>query len=423
MIKEGAHTYIDGQGAVVPYTGKYAVRTENPFAVIRAGWDAANVTGAYRPLRVEFELTDRCNDTCKSCGMGAKPLADGVTLSDAQLDRLIAEFEDVALSSVAITGGEPFVAARQLYRFMDRARGTVDIGKITTNGIWGTAKRCAPTFERLVTAGLLENRIFVPLLMVSIGEQTTPLESVARIINHAVTQFTDRELNIALSSLADPADRKHRVYELLALYERMYGDFPHDRVHSTMRVYLENERLEDQAAINRPGNTTVTRWMGACYDCFAPTVGTYVLPCALMKVSGDLYSCAAFNVPEKLGFGNLFQESFRDILDRVNSSAYVRTVRAGHGLKGVGAVVPPSVTDQMTCGSFCGSCKLLIDRFEEATGQPEPGGRLRTFIPLQAFPCEGSTAPHDRAPGDGHPGVHQPQAADRLRRTRPAPVP
>ncbi|MEU0181382.1 4Fe-4S cluster-binding domain-containing protein [Streptomyces sp. NPDC006207] len=385
MIKEGAHTYIDGQGAVVPYTGKYAVRTEDPFAAIRAGWEAAGITGAYRPLRVEFEITDRCNDTCKSCGMGAKPLADGVTLSDAQVDRLIGEFEDVALSSVAITGGEPFVAARQLYRFIDRARGTVDIGKLTTNGIWGSAKRCAPTFERLVGAGLLENRIFVPLLMVSIGEQTTPLEYVARIIHHAVTEFTDRELNIAVSSLADPADRQHRVYELLALYEQMYGEFPHDRVHSTMRVYLENERLENQAAIERPGNTTVTRWMGACYDCFAPTVGTYVLPCALMKASGDLYSCAAFNVPEKLGFGNLFQESFREILDRVNSSAYVRTVREGHGLKGVSAVVPPSVTDQMTCGSFCGSCKLLIDRFEEATGQPEPGGRLRTFIPLQGL--------------------------------------
>ncbi|MER6981362.1 hypothetical protein ABT317_31410 [Streptomyces carpinensis] len=64
------------------------------------------------------------------------------------------------------------------------------------------------------------------------------------------------------------------LYELLAVYEQLYWDFPHDWVHSTMWVYLENERLEDQAPINRPGNTTVTRWMRACYDCFAPTVGT-----------------------------------------------------------------------------------------------------------------------------------------------------
>jgi len=58
----------------------------------------------------------------------------------------------------------------------------------------------------------------------------------------------------------------HRIYELLSLYESMYGELPHDRVHSTMRVYLKNERLEDQAPIERPGSTTVTRWMNACYD-------------------------------------------------------------------------------------------------------------------------------------------------------------
>lgn len=393
MIKEGAHTYIDGQGPVVPFTGKYAVKIEDPFAVIRARWDAAGIAGAYRPLRVEFELTDRCNDSCKSCGMGARPVSEGVTLSDAQLEHLVAQFADVGLSSVAITGGEPFVSSKALYRFIELARGTVDIGKLTTNGIWGTPTGTPHVFKRLAASGFLDNRIFVPLLMVSIGEQTTPLDRIVRIIHHVTTEFTDRELNIAVSSLADPADRKHRIYELLDLYEQTYGDFPHDRVHSTMRVYLENERLEDQAPINRPGSTTVSKWMQSCYDCFAPTVGTYVLPCALMKVNGDLYSCAAFNVPEKLGFGNLFQESFREILTRVNSSAYVRTVRAGHGLKGVGEVVPPSVTDQMTCGSFCGSCKLLIDKFEAATGDKEPGGRPRTFFPLQGLAVrEGQSA-------------------------------
>ncbi len=388
MIKEGKYTFIDGQTPVIPFKGKYAVMVEDPFTLIRSGWKAAGLAddAPYRPLRVEFELTDRCNDRCASCGMGAKPVAEGVTLSDAQLDRLVAQFADVGLPSVAITGGEPFVSSRALYRFMELARGTVDIGKITTNGIWGTEKGCRHVFERLAKAGLLDNRIFVPLLMVSIGEQTTPLDRIARIIHYVVTQFTDRELNIAVSSLADPADRTHRIYELLALYEQAYGEFPHERVHSTMRVYLENERLENQAPIRRPGETTVTRWMTQCYDCFAPTVGTYVLPCALMKVNGDLYSCAAFNVPDKLGFGNVFEEPLADILSRVNSSRYVRTVRDGGGLKGVSSVVPPSVTDQMTCGSFCGSCNLLIDRFEDATGHPEPGSRRRrTFIPLSGL--------------------------------------
>ncbi|MGW3860680.1 radical SAM protein [Streptomyces sp. NPDC005047] len=382
MIKEGQYTYVEGGAAVVPYTGKYAVAVRNPFELIRAGWQEVGLPDdlSYNPLRLEFEITDGCNDTCASCGMGAKPLSEGVTLTREQLDRLVDQFTDIGLPSYAVTGGEPFTQMGALLHFMKRARGKVDLGKLTTNGIWGGEETTPRRFDQLVHAGLLDNRIFVPVLMLSVGEQTTPLDRVARIVHYVVTQFSDRELNIALSSLDDPSHREHqRLFELLDVYQETYGDFPHDRVHSTMRVYLENDRLSNQAEIHRPGSTSVTRWMKSCYDCFAPTVGTYVLPHALMKVSGDLYSCAAFNVPEKLRFGNLLEESFRTILDRVNATRYVRTVREGGGLAGVGAIVPRETTDAMTCGSFCGSCTLLIDKVEGITGERVGLPRLPTF--------------------------------------------
>lgn len=260
----------------------------------------------------------------------------------------------------------------------------MDISKITTNGLWGSSKRCGLTFDLLAANGLLENRLFVPLLMVSIGEQATPLEYVCRIIRHVVTEFTDHELNIAVSSLADPADRKHKIYALIELYERLYGTFPHDRVHSTMRIYLENDRLEGQAPIRRPGITPVAKWMNHCYDCFAPTVGSYVLPTALMKLTGDLYSCAAFNVPEKLRFGNLFTESAWEVLDRVNRSAYVAKIRAGGGLKAMHDVVPQSITQSLACGSYCGSCALLIEEFEQRSGEHGPGSLALPLIDITA---------------------------------------
>lgn len=194
-----------------------------------------------------------------------------------------------------------------------------------------------------------------------------------------MTEFTDRNLNIAVSSLADPADRQHKIYQLMELYERTYGDFPHDRVHSTMRVYLENERLPGQADIRRPGHTTVAEWMDACYDCFAPTVGSCMLPTALLKANGSMYACAAFNVPNKLGFGDIFAEPVRDILARTNQSPYVATVRARGGLKALHDVILRAETEQMTCGSFCGSCKILIDDFEQRTGQRT---LTRTDLPL-----------------------------------------
>ncbi len=380
MIKEGAFRFIDGCGPVEPFKGKYAVKDARVFSIIRAGWERVGLGEApYRPLRIECELTTKCNDTCRSCGMGALSLQQGRTLTDGQIADLVDQFESISLPSVAITGGEPFVAMRPFLTFMKRVRGVVDISKITTNGLWGSDKRCGSTFDLLTASGLLENRLFVPLLMVSIGEQATPLEYVCRIIRHAVTEFTDHELNVAVSSLADPADRKHKIYALMELYERSYGTFPHDRVHSTMRVYLENDRLQDQAPIHRPGVTPVAKWMDHCYDCFAPTVGSYVLPTALMKQTGDLYSCAAFNVPEKLRFGNLFAESALEILDRVNRSPYVVKIRDGGGLKAMHDVVPQSVTQSLTCGSYCGSCALLIEEFEQRTVERGPGG---TALPL-----------------------------------------
>lgn len=85
-----------------------------------------------------------------------------------------------------------------------------------------------------------------------------------------MTHYSDREPNVDVSSLADPAIRDHKAYDLMTVYEKACGDFPHDRVHSTMRDYLDNDRLPDQHKADRPGHTSVKRWMDRCFDCFAP---------------------------------------------------------------------------------------------------------------------------------------------------------
>jgi hypothetical protein len=249
VIKKGTSLFVEGRGPVEPFQGKYAVKTSNVFNLARAGWAAAGLDpdAPYLPMRIELELTTKCNDSCPSCGMGALPLTEGRTLTDLQIGFLLDQFESIGLPSLAITGGEPFTAWRALLRMVASARGRIDISKLTTNGAWGTDRRCGPVFGRLEKAGFLNSRLFVPLLMVSIGEQTTPLENIARILRHAVTHYTDRELNVAVSSLADPATREHRVDDLIDVYEAAYGAFPHDRVHSTVRVYLENQRLDGQA--------------------------------------------------------------------------------------------------------------------------------------------------------------------------------
>jgi acyl carrier protein len=384
MIKKGAFTFIEGRGPVRPFKGKYAVKTPRVFDLIRAGWERVGLGELpYRPLRIEFELTTKCNDTCPSCGMGALSLQARRTLTNGQIAKLVDQFESIALPSVAITGGEQFVVMRALLAFLKQASGRVEISKLTTNGLWGSRQRCGPTFDHLVSHGLLESRLFVPLLMISIGEQGTSY--VCRVIRHAVSEFSDHELNVAVSSLANPADRKHKIYALMELYERLCGEFPHDRVHSTMRVYLKNGRLDDQVPIHRPGVTPVAKWTNHCYDCFAPTVGSYVLPTALMKQNGDLYSCAAFNVPEKLRFGNLFTESAREVIDRVNRSAYVAKIREGGGLKAMQDIVPESVTQSLNVRQLLWILRAANRRVRAAHRRPISGSSALPFVDLASL--------------------------------------
>lgn len=386
MIKEGTALFKRGHGPVEPYAGKYAVRHADVFERIAARRRAAGLApdDPYQLLRVEVELTTACNDSCPSCGMGALPVTEGKTFTQEQLVRLVEQFASVGLPSIAITGGEPFVRRLDMFWLMRRAADCgIDISKITTNGFWGTRDNCPRVFDKLEANGLLTNRLFVPLLMLSVGEQATPLKHIANIIHEAARRYTAHQLNIAVSSLADPATREHSVYDLMALYQDMFFEpFPHNRVHSTMRVYLNNDRLPDQAKASRPGHTSVGDWMGECYDCFAPTVGAYVLPTALLKQDGRLYSCAAFNVPEQLDFGNLFETPLREILERVNASRYVQRVAAGGGLAALHGAVPED-TIQQDADSFCGSCAVLVAGFDAQ--QDTRTGNGTAFMPLSAL--------------------------------------
>lgn len=81
VIKEGQHLFAEGRGPVVPYEGKYAAKTPRIFTLIRQGWATAGLdpTSVYLPMRIEMELTTKCNDTCPSCGMAALPLTEGRT--------------------------------------------------------------------------------------------------------------------------------------------------------------------------------------------------------------------------------------------------------------------------------------------------------------------------------------------------------
>jgi hypothetical protein len=124
--------------------------------------------------------------------------------------------------------------------------------------------------------------------------------------------------------------------------------------------------------------------MKSCFACFTPSVGTYVLPTGLVKQDGKFYTCGAFNVPEKLAFGNVFEDGIRRVLERVNESMYVQRLRKGNGLQGLRSVIPKESSDAMIAPSYCDACTLLVDEHDKRTGE-RTGYSSDVIVPVESL--------------------------------------
>jgi MoaA/NifB/PqqE/SkfB family radical SAM enzyme len=380
VIREGAHNFVQGKTPVEPFQGKYAAKVPDFFERLNLD-ERYPSEWAFKPLRVEVEITSQCNDVCSHCGMGALAIGEGVSLSHAQIDQLVTELSECRVPAIAITGGEPLLNRRSIcYLISQCVEHDIEISKITTNGFWGTEGVCERVFKSFAEAGLFENSLFVPTIMLSIGEQSIPLERVATVVHHATTHYTAEQLTVAISSLKQGGG-KHRIPELIATYQSMFGPFPHDRVHSTLRRYVVNRDLDNHPIPQVDAPLTVEDWMELSYDCFTPTIGTYVLSTALMKVSGDIYTCACFNVPKHLLMGNVFQDGLKAALLKANASSYVQIV-ARDGLAGHLASLPSHIREKK-CGHYCDACGIAgryLESVQAGATAPAPVPALAAAV-------------------------------------------
>ena len=345
---------------IIPYRGKFAVKSADFFTSIEAVQaKKMNPEWFYKPLRFEVEITNECNIKCEHCGMNAVPEGGGVVLSDKLIHRIPIELEQVGIPSISITGGEPFLPFSKLCLLIQKcAEANIDICKITTNGYWGEDAKFI--FQALVKHGLFKNKQFVPLIMISIGENVVAYEKIARIFNYVYTNFSQNELNLCISSMKEKGGNS-QISEFIQAYEGQYGRFPHERFFLTERVYL-NSKYNPNNAIRV--ETDINKYIDDCYMCFWPTVGAYVLPTLFMKASGECFSCAAFNVPDELYFGNIYKMSISEILATANKNPYVKII-AKDGLKGLRTLLGDKSLDGVCVNDYCDACKKLIDMYKE----------------------------------------------------------
>lgn len=344
---------------VKPFAGKYAAKTADFFyRVNEIQNERMNDTWVYRPINSEIEITSKCNQLCPHCGMAANK-HNGISYSEQQLTDYVSQLYDNGIVSFSITGGEPFIAFENMLKMVETSRGKVDVCKITSNGFWGNDP--SYYFEKMVSAGLLENQLLVPCLMISIGEQSTPMEDTCAIFAYALSHFSKEEITLCISSLCEYG-KESKVNQFIRTYEKMYGTLPHGRIFLTENYYRNSNCIQQNARDVKGRN--VADYMMGPVRCFEPTIGKYILPRMLVKSTGVVCTCACFNPPEQLYIGNFRKESVHDILNKINDNIYVKII-AEDGLHNFRHWINTEECKDVTCSNECEACRYLIERFDK----------------------------------------------------------
>lgn len=343
---------------VQPFVGKYAAKSSNIFEQIsEIQRNRMDEKWCYRPINSEIEITNCCNQACPHCGMAANGMK-GISYSKAELTSYIEQLYENGIISFSITGGEPFLEFDHMLSMFHTARKKVDICKITSNGFWGNDAE--EYFDKMVHAGLLDNRYLVPCLMISIGEQSTRMEDTCKIFHYAISNFSNSELTLCISSLSEYG-QKSKVSAFVETYERLYGNLQKDRIFLTENYYRNSKEMRNTA--NKVDGKNVATYMTGPVRCFEPTIGKYVLPRLLVKATGEVCTCACFNPPEQLYIGNIKKEPLKKVLAKINNNIYVNII-AEDGLHNFRHWIDIDKCRDITCNNECEACKYLINEYE-----------------------------------------------------------
>lgn len=349
--------------AVRPYTGKYSVKDSRFFEEVRMLQERhMEPEWCYRPLNMEIEITDKCNQACKHCGMAANGMK-GISYTAEELKNIIFQLSDLGIPSYSVTGGEPFIEFENMLMMFQTARGKVDLCKLTSNGFWGAD--AADYFDKMCQYGLLGNRFFVPCLMLSIGEQSTPIKDICNIIHFASENFSKQELNLCISSLSEYGQAGKKD-EFMDTYYRYFGELPEDRIFMTENYYRNSVCMKN--FVEGVDGRNVSTYMHGPVRCFEQTIGKYVLPRMLVKANGDVATCACFNPPEDLRIGNIKKQTVREVLTKINSNIFVRII-AEDGLHNFRHWIDEETCRNTACSNECEACAFLIHAYKRKVNE------------------------------------------------------
>ncbi|RZI85384.1 MAG: radical SAM protein [Rubrivivax sp.] len=302
------------------------------------------------PLRVQVDLTYRCNERCVHCYLDHE---DHGEMSTAEIKRVLDQLAEAGTFFLSISGGEIFMR-RDLFEILEHARSRQFSIQLKTNAVMIRAAKA----KRLASLGIEKVQISLYSHIAETHDAITKLPgSFKRTVEGArLLQEAGLQVSFANVLMADNAEHYQGVQALAAqmgmgytvdatITPMMDGDrstlaLNMDDAHRA-RVFQDRSLLGDQAD-NLLAAPTGPRAMEEAYKtlpCSAGHTACYVSP------YGDVYPCVQF--PYKVG--NVREQSFADIWRDSPQLNEVRAIRVSD-LEGCSSC---------THGSSCSRCPGL----------------------------------------------------------------
>ncbi|MDQ5910612.1 MAG: hypothetical protein QG599_2709 [Pseudomonadota bacterium] len=329
---------------------------------------------------VHWSITGRCNLKCRHCYMEA-PDQRYPDLGEAEIHRIIAQFERVNAPQVSLTGGEPFLR-KDLFHILEQlVEKRIRVHQIYSNGLLitdavlgkiqeiglspdfnlsfdgcgthdamrgvsGTESRVLQAIQRLRDAGFAVN------IATSIDRSVKSNQGLL----DTYTQL--KALSIRSWQVAPPnrtgnwrtADTHLSLEEEIALYAPLLQQWREDGqpFHLQMGAFF-NSRLEDVSSAEQPAKSP--GYTPDSFDCGVCRLSPYLLP------DGVLLPCHGFtDTPLPTRMPNLLEQEFSEIW---TASALVELARARKSVRLVKNPECAQCAFFAQCGMGCPARALL----------------------------------------------------------------
>lgn len=300
-----------------------------------------------KPITFTFEITTKCNGFCEHCGMNSNNVPGKQKLTKDELFYIVDELQRCGIISYEVTGGEPFLEFHSICEMLSYSKNKIDFLKITSNGFWGQNPEYY--FTKLIECGFFENKYLIPGIVISIGEQKIPLESICHLI-HYIQNYSKKDFSFSILNTRHKNEEISQIEKLVNLYHNTYGEIPKNRIY-----------LKDGYYCGTKDKIKIPLKEAICYcdNRFEDNITKFLGPRILMKCNGDCYPCCIFNIHKDFYLGNFFNDGLEIILENYNENKYVNFIH-DYGVDKFKYLIPKDELTNNFSENSCEACEWCI---------------------------------------------------------------